>query len=231
MKRNILYIALSGVLALASCSDFLDTLPDNRTEIDSADKMAKLLVSAYPTTTYIMLTEMSSDNAMDNGISYDLIGQEQEEAYLWKDITIESNDSPKMLWDAHYNAIAAANQVLQKIEEAGNPVHMNAYKGEALLCRAYSHFILANLFCVHYNSATASAELGIPYAVKPETEVRPYYERGTLAETYKHIQEDLEAGLPLINDDLYSVPKYHFNIKAAYAFAPVFICLPSNGIK
>lgn len=46
-----------------------DTLPDNRTEIDSADKMAKLLVSAYPTTTYIMLTEMSSDNAMDNGIS------------------------------------------------------------------------------------------------------------------------------------------------------------------
>lgn len=222
MKRNILYIALSGVLALASCSDFLDTLPDNRTEIDSADKMAKLLVSAYPTTTYIMLTEMSSDNAMDNGISYDLIGQEQEEAYLWKDITIESNDSPKMLWDAHYNAIAAANQVLQKIEEAGNPVHMNAYKGEALLCRAYSHFILANLFCVHYNSATASAELGIPYAVKPETEVRPYYERGTLAETYKHIQEDLEAGLPLINDDLYSVPKYHFNIKAAYAFAARF---------
>ena len=79
MKINILYIALSGVLALASCSDFLDTLPDNRTEIDSADKMAKLLVSAYPTTTYIMLTEMSSDNAMDNGISYDLIGQEQEE--------------------------------------------------------------------------------------------------------------------------------------------------------
>ena len=141
MKRNILYIALSGVLALASCSDFLDTLPDNRTEIDSADKMAKLLVSAYPTTTYIMLTEMSSDNAMDNGISYDLIGQEQEEAYLWKDITIESNDSPKMLWDAHYNAIAAANQVLQKIEEAGNPVYMNAYKGEALLCRAYSQYI------------------------------------------------------------------------------------------
>ena len=85
MKRNILSRALSGVLALASCSDFLDTLPDNRTEIDSADKMAKLLVSAYPTTTYIMLTEMSSDNAMDNGISYDLIGQEQEEAYLWKD--------------------------------------------------------------------------------------------------------------------------------------------------
>lgn len=222
MKRNILHIALGGVLILSSCSDFLDTLPDNRTEIDSADKMAKLLVSAYPTTTYILLTEMSSDNAMDNGISYDLIGQQQEEAYLWKDVTAESNDSPKMLWDAHYNAIAAANQVLQQIEEEGSPAGMNPHKGEALLCRAYSHFVLANLFCMPYNPATASTELGIPYATRPETEVRPYYERGTLAETYKYIQEDLEAGLPLINDNLYSVPKYHFNIKAAYAFAARF---------
>lgn len=222
MKKNILYVVLSGGLVLSSCSNFLDTLPDNRTEIDSADKMAKLLVSAYPTSTYIMLTEMSSDNAMDNGISYGLIGQEQEEAYLWDDITTESNDSPKYLWDAHYNAAAAANQVLQQIEEEGNPTSMNPHKGEALLCRAYAHFVLANLFCMHYDPATASRELGIPYATRPETEVKPYYERGTLAETYKHIQEDLEAGLPLINDNLYSVPKYHFNVKAAYAFAARF---------
>lgn len=222
MKRNILYIVLSGALALSSCSDFLDTLPDNRTEIDSAEKMAKLLVSAYPTTTYIMLTEMASDNAMDNGISYNLIGQEQEEAYLWKDVTVESNDSPEMLWDAHYNAIAAANEVLKSIEEEGTPASMNAYRGEALLCRAYAHFVLANLFCMHYDPATASSELGIPYATRPETEVRPYYERGTLEETYKCIQKDLEAGLPLIDDNLYSVSKYHFNTKAAYAFAARF---------
>lgn len=162
MKKNIIYIALGGALMLSSCDDFLNTLPDNRTEIDSADKMAKMLVSAYPTSTYIMLTEMSSDNAMDNGISYALIGQEQEEAYLWQDITTESNDSPKYLWDAHYGAIAAANQVLQQIEEEGSPAAMNPHKGEALLCRAYAHFILANLFCMHYDPATAARELGIP---------------------------------------------------------------------
>lgn len=222
MKKNIIYIALGGALMLSSCDDFLNTLPDNRTEIDSADKMAKMLVSAYPTSTYIMLTEMSSDNAMDNGISYALIGQEQEEAYLWQDITTESNDSPKYLWDAHYGAIAAANQVLQQIEEEGSPAAINPHKGEALLCRAYAHFILANLFCMHYDPATAARELGIPYSTRPETEVKPFYERGTLAETYKLIQKDLEDGLPLINDQLYSVPKYHFNVKAAYAFAARF---------
>lgn len=222
MKRNLAYIALGGALVLSSCSNFLDTLPDNRTEIDSADKMARLLVSAYPTSTYILLTEMASDNAMDNGSNYGLLGQEQEDSYLWRDITMDANDSPKAIWDSHYNAIAAANEVLLRIEEAGNPANLNPQKGEALLCRAYAHFVLANVFCMHYDPATAASRLGVPYSTRPETEVSPDYVRGTLAETYKHIQEDLEAGLPLIDDNLYSVPKYHFNMKAAYAFAARF---------
>lgn len=52
--------------------------------------------------------------------------------------------------------------------------------------------------------------------------VAPHYVRGTLAETYSKIAADIEEGLPLINDNLYSVPKYHFNRKAAHAFAARF---------
>ena len=40
-----------------------------------------------------------------------------------------------------------------------------------------------------------------------------------MAETYKRINKDIEEGLPLIDDAAYEVPKYHFNKKAAYAFA------------
>ena len=47
----------------------------------------------------------------------------------------------------------------------------------------------------------------------------PKYTRGTLAEVYSKIDADLIEGLPLITDEFYSVPKYHFNQKAAYAFA------------
>jgi SusD family. len=36
------------------------------------------------------------------------------------------------------------------------------------------------------------------------------------------MESDIEAGLPLISDALYSVPKYHFNVKAANAFAARF---------
>lgn len=64
--------------------------------------------------------------------------------------------------------------------------------------------------------------MGIPYSITPEAEVVPHYVRGTLAETYSKIAADIEEGLPLINDNLYSVPKYHFNRKAAHAFAARF---------
>ena len=83
--------------------------------------------------------------------------------------------------------------------------------------------MLANIFGMPYRGPELSKQYpGIPYATEPETTVKPHYERGTLAETYEKIQADLEAGLPLISDAIYEIPKYHFNVKAAYAFAARF---------
>lgn len=58
-----------------------------------------------------------------------------------------------------------------------------------------------------YNPQTADQELGIPYTTVPETEVMPDgIERGTLSQVYENINRDIEEGLPLINDEVYSVP-------------------------
>ena len=222
MKNKILYIALSAAVAFSSCDDFLDKMPDNRAEIDSESKVTSILVSAYPTITPAMMLEMSSDNAMDNGSRYEIGDQCQEDSYLWNDIVTTENDAPKSFWDACYGAIAAANQALQAIEDMGNPAKLQAQRGEALLCRAYGHFQLANVFCLAYNPETADTDLGIPYSMAPETQVKPNYTRGSLKELYQKINDDIEEGLPLINDEIYSVPKYHFNKKAAYAFAARF---------
>lgn len=222
MKNKIIYIALSAAVAFSSCDDFLDKMPDNRAEIDNESKVTSILVSAYPTITPAMMLEMASDNAMDNGSRYTVESQDHEDAYLWNDITVTTNDAPKSFWDACYGAIAAANQALEAIEALGNPANLQAQRGEALLCRAFGHFQLANVFCVAYNPETADKDLGIPYSSAPETEVSPVYTRGTLKELYEKINDDIEEGLPLINDEIYSVPKYHFNKKAAHAFAARF---------
>ena len=222
MKKNIL-IGASALLigTLTACSDFLDTVPDNRIEINSADQIAPLLLSAYPEASPMVIAEYSSDNVMDNGGQFDAV-MLLEQLYLWEDVTTIDTDAPYNLWEACYQAIASANKVLSSIEELGNPKELDPQRGEALICRAYSHFLLTNIFCMPYNPQTADKHLGIPYCTQNEEEVFINYERGTLAQTYKLMETDIEAGLPLISDKAYTVPKYHFNRKAAHAFAARF---------
>ncbi len=218
-----------GIAAtLASCDDYLDVQPDNRTELNSDTKITELLVNAYPQTSYMMLSELYSDNT-DHCIgssSYTAFNNSgtmlHEEASTWKDITDKNQDSPYKLWEDCYKSIAAANNVLIAIDELGNPSRLSAQRGEALLCRAYCHFLLGNIFCLPYSTKTCHQAMGIPYMKSPETTVAPEYTRGTMAELYQNIAEDIEAGLPLIKDNIYTVPKYHFNRNAAYAFAARF---------
>lgn len=221
-KVNLFYIFAIGAVTLTSCDDYLDKMPDNRATIDTEDKVSKLLVSAYATHNANLIMEMASDNARDNGSTYTFDEQVQQEAYLWEPIKDTGNDSSKSLWDACYGAVAAANQALAAIDQMGNPASLQPQRGEALLCRAWTHFQLANVFCLAYNPESADKDLGLPYSLAPETEVSPHYERGTIAELYEHINNDIEEALPLIDDKAYTVPKYHFNQKAAYSFAARF---------
>ncbi|MBR1688295.1 MAG: RagB/SusD family nutrient uptake outer membrane protein [Prevotella sp.] len=228
MKVNkILYSTLmvaATAMSLASCDSYLDKMPDNRAEIDSEEKIVKLLVSAYPQNTSLVFTEIMSDNVDDKGVKNPYSNRFYDQIYHWEDITESDNDDPEMFWEASYNAIAVANQALQSIEEMGGATTttLRECKAEALLCRAYNHFMLTNVFCQHYNKETSTTDLGIPYATEPETQVRVDYERGTVAEDYAMIEKDLLEALPLMGDTHYTVPKYHFNTKAAYAFASRF---------
>ena len=64
-SKKILYnavVAVASVLTFSSCNDFLDTMPDNRTTMDSGDKIADLLTNAYPQGNDILVNETMSDN-------------------------------------------------------------------------------------------------------------------------------------------------------------------------
>lgn len=220
--KKIKYIALSAcaALSLTSCNDFLDKLPDDRAEVNSNSKITNLLVAAYPTASNIMLNEMSTDNVSDNGKQY-TTNLLKEEIYRFKDITDEGNDSPRQIWNNYYLAIATANQAIEAIESMGSPASLKAQMAEAKLCRAFSMFQLATTFCMAWNPEKADEYLGLPYPKSTGNSVNDM-PRGTLRELYDNINTDIEAALPDVSDDIYSVPKYHFNLKAAYAFATRF---------
>ncbi len=236
-KKIIYTLSVAAVLGLSSCgSDFLDTPTDSRVELDSTDKLRMLLVSSYPQQNYAWPCEIMSDNMEDNnapdadGLRYNLSPYDRgdEEMFTWNVcVSNTDNDSPSAIWECHYNAIAGANAVLEVLEkwesEGALDATQRAIKGEALLIRSYCHFILAQVFCMPYGGdAYNETQLGIPYIKKPETSVKPYYDRGTLKETYDNIRADLEAGIALVDNSIYEIPKYHFNKTAADAYAARF---------
>ena len=226
--KNIIYMGslmLASVAILASCSDQLDTLPDNRTTLDTPKKIAGLLVTAYPDRTPTLFNEWMSDNTDYMGRDNSLGSRGNDQYFFWQEQTEGGNDSPEQVWMFYYDGVYKANEALAAIEEQGGAKNeqLSNSKGEALLLRAYNHFILSNEFCRPYNGKTSQTDPGLYYAtgIADFTAAAEQSNRGTVADVYAKIAADIEAGIPLINDT-YEVPKYHFNKQAAYAFATRF---------
>ena len=220
MKKYIGLSVIALSMTLASCDDFLDKLPDNRTEANTEEKIQKLLVSAYPTHDHMAFTEYGSDNVDDMGETNPYSDRFLDEIYSWTDVTESDNQDPEGYWMDLYQCIETANMALEGIESMGGATtsSLKEAQAEALLCRAYAHFMLVNVFATHYDANNSSA-MGVSYVTETEKELNPKYERETVHENYAHIAEDLEAALPNVGDSYYTVPKYHFNKNAAYAFA------------
>lgn len=222
MKNKYIKIAfLLFLTVVTSCNDFLDENPDRRTQLDSKEKISKILVSAYSRSSFAVITELSSDNVDDLGDKVHWENQDYN-LFYWKDVDETGVDTPEYLWGKMYKAIANANAALDAIKSNPNPQDLTAQKGEALVARAYAHFVLVNVFGKHYNTETSETDLGVPYMEKAEKTLSPKYKRESVAKVYEKIDRDLSEGLPLINDKEYKQPKFHFNKAAAYAFAARF---------
>lgn len=222
MKKYIIILSLLPLL-VSGCNSFLDQVPDDRSEINDVESVKALLVSAYPDGHYLMGAELMSDNAEDKGSwGVSLYPEMQEEAYFWRVSTQNVQDAPYHYWNRLYKAISAANHALEAIEANGGGKAYDPYLGEGKMARAFNHFLLVNLWGKHYNPATAATDLGVPYVTKPEKEALVGYSRNTVKEVYDMIEKDITEGFPLLSDDAYDVPKYHFTRAAANAFMARF---------
>jgi hypothetical protein len=231
-KKILKYLTIPlGVFLLnTSCNNFLDVDPTQRAYLSSPEDVSKLLVNAYPQAVHMEMMEIMSDNVGDNSrwtgngqilMESGLAGLQQEQMYYWDRINGDGQDMPDYYWYNAYLAIASANIAIEFIKNSDHPEDFSGQLGEALVCRAYAHFMLTVLYCKPY-SDNAINDLGIPYITKPETVVFTHHERGNLQQTYDLIQADIEKGLPLIDDGTYKIGKYHFTKVAANAFASRF---------
>lgn len=249
MKKAYIYnkVKKAGVLTMSSllfvsCNDFLDKEPDDRVELATENQVVMLLTGSYPDNNYGWFCELSSDNIMDlNSEHYPISddaeqtlthynlgssGRQDDEAYRFEPVkSSTSSDTPGGTWTSTYITINSVNEVLEAIDRltdngrAMTP-QLSAAKGEALLIRAYCHFILVNIFSQAYkNDELSKADIGVPYITEVINTVDGTYSRSNVTDTYKKIVADLEEGLKNISNINYEMPKWHFNEDAAHAFA------------
>ncbi|MGK7650253.1 RagB/SusD family nutrient uptake outer membrane protein [Capnocytophaga sp. G1920] len=233
MKKNIYtpIIALILGLSLTACDKFLDEVPDARTELDSPEKVQELLATAYPNALYADFCETMSDNAGDKvNLTESSIFNTQ--MYSWEtNNEYSSRDTPPYYFYAAYAAVANANYALEAVEKLGGGSELNYLKGEALVARAYAHFMLGLFWCKPYNPATATSDLGLPYATKAERKVFEIYKRIPLKDYYDAIEKDLTEGISLIDNSKYTKPNFHFTKEAAHAFASRFYLIKGDWDK
>lgn len=223
---KLIYKTLSVLVLSAgvgACNSFLDKNPDTRADsLHTKQQIDQFLVQAYPQATPTVLAEFCSDNIDDLGEDSKWSSDDYLNMYYFKDVDGDKEDTPANFWEKAYRAITHSNMALKAIEQSPDPESLQAEKAEALITRAYSHFMLVNIFAKHYNPATAETDLGVVYNEGIETSLSPKYQRQTVAEVYRRIERDLTQALPYISDQIYKKPKYHFNTAAANAFAARF---------
>lgn len=218
-----LSLSIALILVFMSCRKGflnLDPLSSVNVSIDSEDKIAEVLTAAYPRASYFAFLEPRTDNVAQrvNGEHLSL----NDAMFFWEDYDQDDLDAPLNYWNACYHGIAQVNQVLELLDDYPKTARVKALYGEAFMLRAYLSFMLVNIWAEPYGTTHSNKSLGIPYPTKPEKNALVNYSRSTVKEVYDKIEKDLKLGISLVNDLYYKHPKFHFNKKAAYAFASRF---------
>lgn len=137
MKRKYILVACTaGMLALSSCSGFLDTKPDNILTQDvvygDPNLVKSVLANFYGRITWGQRIDANDDLAvLDEAITYDTKSDETIDRNLWRPFD--------------YTLIRNLNQFLVGVKESNeiDEATRNAYIGEVRYIRAWTYFCMS----------------------------------------------------------------------------------------
>ncbi len=207
MMKKLVYI-VCALVTLSACDDWLEIVPKGKIIPTKTEDYRLLLdqrVSRGASNgfeeSYGNMLFMSDDVIMSDDNFDENMGENDRNAYTWKDHIYLSTESDGD-WQALYSQISVANVVIDEIYDAeGDVTEKNQLYAEAKVQRAYCYLILVNLYSKHYNSSSASTDLGIPMLFEPVLEGS--LKRSSVQDAYNLILNDVQEVvdfLPDVND-------------------------------
>lgn len=224
MKKVIYSLFLGVALLAGSCSDFTDVKPKGKNLLSTTNELEMLLNNEF----YMRVNDMrhiSGDIIYAYSNVASMISKPNKTLQVilitWdaanqdKMAELTSSDSDYAGW---YGVIGKiSNPIISLADNAEGPEQMKKQlKAEALVLRAYFHYMLVNKFAKAYNPATAETDPGIPY-MKEDWDISIPSEKRTVKEVYENILADLDAAIELNALPVQAVNRMRMNKPSAYA--------------
>lgn len=234
MYKNILKsILLAGVAVMfASCSEeYLETAPESAAapatifeKVENA-RLAVNGLSKMMTTQYLSTQGMNGEGTIQSWYA-NFTGNDFQKcnqtgwAALWNSTYQERATSPYDYypWYYYYKLVGNANQIICNIDNAeGSEAEKAFVKAQGLVFRAYSFFMLSQLYCHRWVDSGNGADPGIVLRIDTSTGDQAL---STLAQTYAQVYADLDEAISLfVKADIKRDPSHFYEPDLSVAYA------------
>lgn len=204
--KSTIYKYICGcflALALVACDDQLNLEPfdnidtslafESNTDFENAIRGAYSFLQDenYYGGEFLLLPDVISDNLI-------LCSEGRTSYSNYYYFNMNGNLAWLNFFRAAYDVILRSNYVLENIDNLEDGDFKENIRGQALLLRAMAHFDLARVYAKAPQYAS-STDFGIAYVTSTDANQVP--SRGTVAETFDSIEDDLIAGTSAVGDD------------------------------
>ena len=225
-KISFIYIVLLAILS--SCDSFLEEKSQDLINPKSVqDYKEFILGEAYNNgsdiTPYLdvlsddVSESVNSSTFYSNDNRVDLYGY-----YTWQLDAEKKFDGARKddyAWKKFYHKILICNIIINNAADMkGDEKERKDLLAEAYFLKAYSYFMLANLYGAPYNATTASTDLCVP--INNETGIEDkVFKRETVATIYKEIEDNIKKSIELFESVNIYKTKFRINKYVAYLLA------------
>lgn len=227
MKIYIFSLLLLITL-FSSCSDFLEEKSQDLIIPKTVKDYRELLFGeAYfrENTSIHTWLDLMTDDVKEN-IKGSIIGSDTRVKvfgyYTWQpkaEETVVGALNADISWKTYYHSILICNVILNEIGDiSGSSAEKEDLKAEAYALRAYSYFMLVNLYGVPYNKATAETDPGVPVNDVIGMEDRQF-KRESVARIYKQIEDDLGEAIKCFKTSNLKKNYFRWNLPATWLLA------------
>ncbi|RPD98879.1 RagB/SusD family nutrient uptake outer membrane protein [Aureibaculum marinum] len=210
-KMKKIFIIFIGILAtnvlFTACDkDFLETSPTDQIGADvvtATTDNAMAALNGIHRALYIRYGSQGRGGAGHFNMHMSEMGEDHvfnsstwTTALRWILTDSPTNSYNTAHWAMFYEWIANANILIAGIDDAvGEQDDKDNIKGQALLYRAYCHFMLVQTWAGRYVKGQNNDQLGVPLKTEPSTEP---IARSTVEEVYTQINKDIDDAIVLL---------------------------------